>query len=236
MTFPLSPTNGQNIIANGIPYSYSTSTNAWTRISSGVSLVATTATTATNIANGGPGQIPYQSSTGTTAFISTGSTGTVLVSAGAGSAPAFTSTGSIYVNSAVNANNIIGGATNQIPYQSSTGTTTFSGNLTFNSATGELTCVDINTTSDMNLKNNVSTISNPWNILENIRGVQFNWKESGQLSYGLIAQELEQTLPELVGTNDSGLKSIRYLPLIGILLEAIKAQQAQIDQLIEKIK
>ena len=88
----------------------------------------------------------------------------------------------------------------------------------------------------MSLKDNVSTISNPWNILENIRGVQFNWKESGQLSYGLIAQELEKTLPELVGTNDSGLKSIRYLPLISILLEAIKAQQAQIDQLIEKIK
>jgi len=176
LTFPLSPTNGQNIIANGIPYSYSTSTNSWTRISSGVSLVATTST------------------------------------------------------------NISGGTTGSIPYQSSTGTTAFSGNLTFNSATGELTCVDINTTSDMNLKDNVSTISNPWNKLENIRGVQFNWKESGQLSYGLIAQELEQTFPELVGTNDSGLKSIRYLPLIGILLEAIKAQQAQIDQLIEKIK
>ena len=131
---------------------------------------------------------------------------------------------------------VSGGAAGQVVFMSAPSVTAFSSNLTFNSATGELTCVDINTTSDMNLKDNVSAISNPRNILENIRGVQFNWKESGQLSYGLIAQELEQTLPELVGTNDSGLKSIRYLPLIGILLEAIKAQQAQIDQLIEKTK
>jgi hypothetical protein len=101
---------------------------------------------------------------------------------------------------------------------------------------GIVNCTDVNTTSDMSLKDNVSTINNSRDILQNLRGVRFNWKESGQLSYGLIAQELEKTLPELVRINDSGLKSIRYLPLIGILLEAIKAQQAQIDQLIEKIK
>jgi hypothetical protein len=101
---------------------------------------------------------------------------------------------------------------------------------------GIVNCTDVNTTSDMSLKDNVSTINNSQDILQNLRGVRFNWKESGQLSYGLIAQELEKTLPELVGINDSGLKSIRYLPLIGILLEAIKSQQAQIDQLIEKIK
>jgi len=159
------------------------------------------------------------------AVIPSGGTSTQVLSYGANGALTWATGGGVS-----------GGAAGQVVFMSAPNVTAFSNNLTFNSATGELTCVDINTTSDMNLKDNVSTISNPCNILENIRGVQFNWKESGQLSYGLIAQELEQTLPELVGTNDSGLKSIRYLPLIGILLEAIKAQQAQIDQLIEKIK
>ena len=80
----------------------------------------------------GNGALHYQSAPNTTAFLGQGSAGWLLVSAGAGSAPAFTNTGSIYVNSAVNANNIIGGAANQIPYQSGAGTTTFSNGLTFN--------------------------------------------------------------------------------------------------------
>jgi hypothetical protein len=159
-----------------------------------------------------------------------------MVSGGSGNPPAFTNTASIYVNGAVKANNIIGGGINQIPYQSNTGATEFNASLTFDPGTGVLSCTDINTTSDLSMKDNVATISNPHDILRNLRGVQFNWKQSGKLSYGLIAQELEETLPELVGTNQTGLKSISYLPLIGILLEAIKSQQDQIDKLMEKIK
>jgi hypothetical protein len=83
----------------------------------------------------GNGALHYQSAPNTTAFLGQGSAGWLLVSGGAGVAPAFTSTGSIYVNSAVNANNIIGGAANQIPYQSGVGATAFSSNLTFNGNT-----------------------------------------------------------------------------------------------------
>jgi hypothetical protein len=182
------------------------------------------------------GSLLYQSAANTTAFLAQGTAGWIMVSGGSGNPPAFTNTASIYVNSAVNAQNLIGGAATQIPYQSSTGTTAFSSNLTFDPNTGLLTCVDLNTTSDATLKDNIATIVNPQDILQNLRGVQFNWKHTGQLSYGLIAQELEKTLPELVETDKSGLKSIRYLPIIGILLEAIKYQQAQINQLIEKVK
>ena len=67
MTFPLSPTNGQNIIANGIPYSYSTSTNSWTRISSGVTVFNATNISVTGTTN----------STGTT-------TGALTVAGGVG--------------------------------------------------------------------------------------------------------------------------------------------------------
>jgi Chaperone of endosialidase/Collagen triple helix repeat (20 copies) len=71
------------------------------------------------------GALVYQSAANTTAFLAQGTAGWLLVSQGSGSAPAFTGTASIYVNSAVNANNIIGGATNQIPYQTGAGSTGF---------------------------------------------------------------------------------------------------------------
>ena len=91
----------------------------------------------------GNGALVYQSAPNTTGFLGQGSAGWLLVSGGSGSAPAFTSTGSIYVDSAVKANNIIGGATNQIPYQSGAGTTTFSSGLTFNGTTFTATNVTI---------------------------------------------------------------------------------------------
>jgi len=81
------------------------------------------------------GSLVYQSAPNTTAFLAQGTAGWLLVSQGSGSAPAFTNTSSVYVNSAVNANNIIGGGTNQIPYQSAAGITTFGSGLTFNGTT-----------------------------------------------------------------------------------------------------
>jgi hypothetical protein len=102
----------------------------------------------------GNGALVYQSAPDTTAFLGQGSAGWLLVSAGAGSAPAFTSTGSIYVNSAVNANNIIGGSTNQIPYQSGTGATTFGSGLTYNGTT--FTTGNISVTGNTNATSTVS--------------------------------------------------------------------------------
>jgi len=52
--------------------------------------------------------------------------------------------------------------------------------------------------------------------------------------YGLIAQEVEHVIPELVGTNASGFKSVAYGNLIPLLIEALKAQQAEIDELKSK--
>ena len=98
---------------------------------------STLMTTAVNLAGNGAGNgaLVYQSSLNTTAFLGQGSAGWLLVSGGAGSIPAFTSTGSIYVNGAVNANNIASGVKDQIPYQSAAGTTAFGSGLTFNGTT-----------------------------------------------------------------------------------------------------
>jgi hypothetical protein len=101
--------------------------------------------------------------------------------------------------------------------------------LTFNPSTGTLTAVDLNSTSDVTLKENIETIKNSLEIIDSLRGVSFNWKETGNGSYGVIAQELEEVLPELVKNGD--VKSVNYNGLIGVLIEAIKELKKEIEEL-----
>ena len=61
-------------------------------------------------------------------------------------------------------------------------------------------------------------------------------KDSGDASVGVIAQELETVLPEAVYTSDRGIKSVSYGMIIGVLIESIKDQQAQIDELKAKLQ
>jgi len=95
--------------------------------------LVTTATNASTIIGGAAGSLVYQSSTGTTSFIGIASTGSILMSNGV--IPVWTASAAITVSQATSATNIIGGGQWQIPFQSSTGTTTFSSNLTFNRST-----------------------------------------------------------------------------------------------------
>jgi len=67
------------------------------------------------------------------------------------------------------------------------------------------------------------------NIVDQLRGVSFDWKESGKGSYGVIAQELEQVLPELVTQTDP--KSVNYNGIIGVLIEAVKELKKEIEEL-----
>ena len=114
-----------------------------------------------------------------------------------------------------------------------TGTITASGistsKLTYNPSTGAMTAVDFNSTSDQNLKENIQTIENSLEIVSQLRGVSFDWKENGKSSYGVIAQELEEVLPELVKQGE--IKSVNYNGLVGILIEAIKELKVEINEL-----
>jgi hypothetical protein len=94
---------------------------------------------------------------------------------------------------------------------------------------GIITCRDLNSTSDVNLKENIQSIENPIDIVNDLRGVRFEWKENHNPSFGVIAQELEQVLPELV--NGDNPKTVNYNGLIGVLIEAVKEQQKQINEL-----
>jgi hypothetical protein len=98
---------------------------------------------------------------------------------------------------------------------------------------GVITCTDLNSTSDIRLKTSIRQIDNPLEKVLSIRGVNFEWRENHRQSAGVIAQEVEKVLPELVEGDKT--KTVNYNGLIGVLVEAIKEQQKQIEELKKKV-
>ena len=96
-------------------------------------------------------------------------------------------------------------------------------------ATGIVTASSFNSTSDKQLKTNIQTVDNALDIIDDLRGVSFDWKESGGSSYGVVAQELEQVLPELV--SDTNPKTVNYNGIVGVLIESIKELKKEIEEL-----
>ena len=94
---------------------------------------------------------------------------------------------------------------------------------------GTITATDFNSTSDINLKENIKTVENSLDTLTQLRGVSFDWKETGRSSYGVIAQELEEILPDLVKNGE--VKSVNYNGLIGVLIEAVKELSEEVKEL-----
>ena len=91
--------------------------------------------------------------------------------------------------------------------------------------------------SDARWKTNIAPISAPLDKIMALTGVQFNWKTKEYpsmffqegLDYGLVAQDVEKALPEIV-YEDNGYKYIRYDRLSAILIEAAKEQQKEIKE------
>lgn len=90
--------------------------------------------------------------------------------------------------------------------------------------------------SDISLKNNIQPIQNSLEKIDQLQGVEFTWKKTGQQGIGLIAQNVEEVFPELVATDSDGLKSLSYGNLVAPLIEAIKEQQRQIEELKAEIE
>lgn len=88
---------------------------------------------------------------------------------------------------------------------------------------------DFNATSDERKKTDIQTASS--NIVQRLRGVEFKWSETGNQSSGVIAQEVEAVIPHAVNTDEDGFKSVNYNSLIAYLIEGMKEQQKQIDEL-----
>ena len=113
----------------------------------------------------------------------------------------------------------------------SSGTSQFN----FNMQTGEFTAAgDISANSDERLKENIETIDNALDKVVNMRGVYFDMKANpGVRKTGLIAQEVEAVLPEVVTTKEDGegIKSVAYGNIVGLLVEAIKDLNKKVDDL-----
>ena len=98
---------------------------------------------------------------------------------------------------------------------------------------GTASATDFNSTSDIRLKTNIQTIEDPLAKVIQIEGVSFNWKEDNRPALGVIADQVQEILPELVHGDDP--KTVNYNGLIGLLIEAVKEQQIQIDELKSKL-
>lgn len=95
-----------------------------------------------------------------------------------------------------------------------------------------ITAQDFNSTSDLLLKKDIHHISNSLDILSQLRGVEFRWIKNDKKSYGVIAQELETVLPELVNTDK--FKSVNYNGLVGVLIQAINELRIEVEMLKNK--
>jgi hypothetical protein len=128
----------------------------------------------------------------------------------------------------------------KVPFANTTASTTGNYGLlqdstatfTYNPSTNVLEAGTFNTTSDISLKENICTFENAMDVVAGLRGVRFTWKKNGIKTVGLIAQEVEKVLPELVGENvDTGIKSVSYANMVAVLIEAVKELKAEIEEL-----
>lgn len=90
---------------------------------------------------------------------------------------------------------------------------------------------DVIAFSDERVKENIVTIDGALDKVLSLRGVEYNKINESKKSIGVIAQEVEKIIPQVVSDDEEGMKSVAYGNMVGLLIEAIKEQQQQIDEL-----
>jgi hypothetical protein len=96
--------------------------------------------------------------------------------------------------------------------------------------------------SDKRLKDNLIKIGNPLDKISQLNGYEFDWikkegiHENEGHDIGVIAQEVEKVIPEIVQTRDNGYKAVKYEKIVPLLIESIKEQQEQIDELKKEVE
>ena len=111
------------------------------------------------------------------------------------------------------------------------GTVTSANALEINGPTNSnssMTAVAFLYSSDQRLKANILPITGALDKVQRLDGVTFTWKKSGAKSMGVVAQNVEKVLPEIVHNDQNGMKSVEYGNLVAIFIEAFKEQQKEI--------
>ncbi|MDF3078574.1 MAG: hypothetical protein K0S09_2463 [Sphingobacteriaceae bacterium] len=133
----------------------------------------------------------------------------------------------------------IKGGTTAATQQVTIGTDTPNGTnkLTVN---GSISASAFNVSSDRRLKDNIRSLNYGLKAITALKPVTYNWKDASQstdLQIGLIAQDAKKIIPEIVtGDVDKGMLSVNYIELVPVLINAIKEQQAQIDELKKSVQ
>ncbi len=132
------------------------------------------------------------------------------------------------------------------PYLNITAATDITGDMSVTGnmgVDGDITGTNITEISDLRWKTNIGDYDNALMQVTKLRGVTFNWINDGtkrlnpdEPQIGLIAQEVEKVIPELVRTDQQGDKSVNYSKLTVVLLEALKEQQKMIEELQREVE
>jgi len=95
-----------------------------------------------------------------------------------------------------------------------------------------------NTFSDRRLKKNILKINNPMDKLKQLNGYYYYWKAGSDTSrqVGVIAQEVQKVIPEIVSSDENGILSVNYSKLTPLLIETVKQLNGEIEQLKQEIK
>ena len=101
---------------------------------------------------------------------------------------------------------------------------------------GTATATEFVATSDARLKTNIQGVTNAMDVINSIQGVEYELTENGQQSMGVLAQDLIEVAPALVKTRENGNYAVNYSGLSAFFVEAIKEQQAQIEDLKNTVK
>jgi len=110
------------------------------------------------------------------------------------------------------------------------------GTFTTVAASSTVSALEFSATSDARLKSNIQGVTNAMDVINNIQGVEYDLNETGQHSMGILAQDLIEVAPALVKTRENGNYAVNYSGLSAFFVEAIKEQQAQIEDLKNTVK
>lgn len=102
-------------------------------------------------------------------------------------------------------------------------------------ADGDVTAFRQNTSSDARLKKNIITIDNGLQKVNAMRGVSYQLRRDDTHNVGVIAQEMEDIVPEVVTEGVDGMKAVNYGALVGVLIEAVKELTQEVETLKAKL-
>jgi hypothetical protein len=92
--------------------------------------------------------------------------------------------------------------------------------------------------SDERLKDNIQPISEPLYKLSKVGGYTFDWNDKQETyeghDVGVVAQEIEEVLPEIVTTRGNGFKAVKYEKIVPLLIESIKELKQEVDEIKQK--